>query len=373
MRIRVMTNPAQLLLAGNPGKKRSKRKVTVIAAKAPTIKEPAVAKRRKKSKASRVARVAKRRAKRASRRKAMPAGLKKYWAKRRGKAAAATPKRRRARRSRKSRLKVKRAKSTKRRSRRRSRARRAHVKNVVASAGTRVIVRKVRRGKVRSARRRSGRKVGTVGVNAGTLSLTGGLTHFLANAKATAKDGVKGFAFALAGAGVSVAGGAFTSQVTSNIIGRFAPSLLSNPVVARLLGAVNYYLPGWAAAKYVPGLSGKSRRAMLTGAAAAAIVEIVRPGSVRGVLSQIPVVGGLLAGVEDSASDLGAYVGYALNGEGGGEGYGGVYDANPGAGSGHQPDGTPIIGMDGYVSLNDYVALNDYHQVDSDAVQNILR
>lgn len=367
MRVRVMTNPAQLLLAGNPGKRRNKRrnkrrtKATaapatsttraairqeVAAMLSATKKERPMAKRRKKSKASREKRIAKRRARRASRKGKMPAGLRAYWAKRKSKGSV---RRKSRRRSRKARLKV-------RRSRRRSRARR-HVKNVVASKGTRVVVRKVRRGRVRHARKRSGRRVGVVGVNAGALTLTGGLTNFLGNAKATMKDGVKGFAFAFGGAAVSVAGGAFASQVTGNILARFAPGLLGNPIVSRLLGAVNYYLPGWAASRFIPGLSGKSRRAMLTGAAAAAILEVVRPGMIRGALQQVPVIGGLMGMAEDQASDLGAYVGYALNGTNDSHNGAVIYEDNR-----MDPPGQ----LEGYVALQDYVSTGG-----QDAAQNM--
>lgn len=266
------------------------------------LKERPMAKRRK-SKASREKRIAKRKARRAARKGKMPAGLRAYWAKRKNKGSA--PKRRKARRSRKVRMKRRKAKARRR------------IRNVYASKGARVIVRRVARGRVRKSSRvvkRRARRVGVVGVNAGALTLTGGITSFLANAKATMQDGVKGFAFAFGGAAVSVAGGAFTSQVTGNLLARFAPSLLTNPTVSRLLSAVNYYLPGWAASRFIPGLSGKSRRAMLTGAAAAAILEVVKPGMIRGVLQQVPVIGGLMGMAEDQASDLGAYVGYALNG-----------------------------------------------------------
>ena len=380
MRVRVMTNPAQLLLAGNPGKKRKKSRMPSRRARlesytadsygvtpgkkpSPSVqrliraevsemlkKERPMAKRRK-SKASREKRIAKRKARRASRKGKMPAGLRAYWAKRKSRSGGKV-RRKSRRRSRKARLHVKRRKSRARRSRRHS-----GIKNVVASRGTKVVVRKVRRGRVRYAKKRSGRRVGVVGVNAGSLSLTGGLTNFLGNAKATMKDGVKGFAFAFGGAAVSVAGGAFTSQVTGNLLARFAPSLLGNPILSRLLGAVNYYLPGWAASKFIPGLSGKSRRAMLTGAAAAALLEVVRPGMIRGALQQVPVIGGLMGMAEDQASDLGAYVGYALNGENdNSNGYYGAYDANPGAGSGEQPTGQPINQLADYYALNDYVA-----------------
>lgn len=361
MRVRVMTNPAQLLLAGNPGKKRSKRRAKAKAVPASSTTKAAIRKevaamlkerpmaKRRKSKASREKRIAKRKTRRAARKGKMPAGLRAYWAKRKNKG---STKRKSRRRSRKARLHVKRRKSRARRSRRH-----VGIKNVVASKGTRVIVRKVRRGRVRSAKKRSGRRVGMVGVNAGSLTLAGGLTNFLGNAKATMQDGVKGFAFAFGGAAVSVAGGAFTSQVTGNLLARFAPGLLGNPILSRLLGAVNYYLPGWAASKFIPGLSGKSRRAMLTGAAAAALLEVVRPGMIRGALQQVPVIGGLMGMAEDQASDLGAYVGYALNGTNDSHNGAVIYEDNR-----MDPPGQ----LEGYVALQDYVSTGG-----QDAAQNM--
>ena len=368
MRVRVMTNPAQLLLAGNPGKKHRRTKARAAKTAATTnstraairkelsamMKEVPMPKRRKarKSKASTVARVAKRRARRATRKGKQPSGLRAYWAKRKAKASGRVSKRRSKRRSRKARLHVKRARKTRKSRNRIRRARR--IKNVYASPGTTVAVRKVRSGRVRRSSRkykRSARRVGVVGVNAGSLSLTGGVLNFVGNAKATMKDGVKGFAFAFGGAAVSVAGGAFTSQVTGNLLARFAPALLRNPIASRLLGAVNYYLPGWAASKFIPGLSGKSRRAMLTGAVAAALLEVVRPGMIRGALQRVPVIGGLMDAAEDQASDLGAYVGYALNGDGAN----GAADMYPAPGG-----------------MSDYVALNGYESTDGeDAAQNM--
>jgi hypothetical protein len=387
MRVRVMTNPAQLLLAGNPGRKRTRRKVydpftgKKVAVKpirvsmggdafyrddqgrkvyvdttkpnpsTPSRKKERPMAKRRKSKASREKRIAKRKARRASRKGKMPAGLRAYWAKRKSRSGGKSVRRKSRRRSRKARLHIKRRKSRARRSRRH-----VGIKNVVASRGTKVVVRKVRRGRVRYAKKRSGRRVGVVGVNAGSLTLAGGLTNFIGNAKATMKDGVNGFAFAFGGAAVSVAGGAFTSQVTGNLLARFAPGLLGNPILSRLLGAVNYYLPGWAASKFIPGLSGKSRRAMLTGAAAAALLEVVRPGMIRGALQQVPVIGGLMGMAEDQASDLGAYVGYALNGT----------NDHHGDGYAAQYEDTRDNGVEGYVALQDYVSTGG-----QDAAQNM--
>lgn len=363
MPVRVMSNPAQLMLAGNPGKKRRGTKAQRHAKalqrihadlqreRASKKERPMAKRRRRKSPAARAARVAKRKAKRSSRRKAMPAGLKAYWAKKRGKASHKPKKARRARRSRKSRLKVK-----KHRARRRSR----RAKVVTVSAGHPVVIRKRRgsRGKLRARRIKSrrGRRSLKVGVNAGGMTFTGGLTHLVSNAKATMHDGLHGFAFAFGGAATSVAGGAFASQVTNGILAKFMPSMLGNPIVSRLLGAVNYYVPGWLLAKYVPGISGKSRRAMLTGTTIAALVEVVSPGSFRNLLQKVPVIGGLMGAAEDQASDLGAYVGYALNGAADhdvGGGYAATYDAGT---------GEPLQG---------YVALNDYERVDANAAQNV--
>lgn len=367
MRVRVMTNPAQLLLAGNPGKRRNKRrnkrrtKATaapatsttraairqeVAAMLSATKKERPMAKRRKKSKASREKRIAKRRARRASRKGKMPAGLRAYWAKRKSKGSV---RRKSRRRSRKTRLKA-------RRSRRRSRARR-HVKNVVASKGTRVVVRKVRRGRVRHARKRSGRRVGVVGVNAGSMTLLSGFTSFGENAKVVLKDGLKGFAFAFGGSAVAVAGGAFTSQVTGNLLARFFPAALSNPWFSRVLGGLNYLLPGWLAARYIPGISGRSRRAMFAGATATAVLEVLKPGMIRGALQQVPVIGGLMGMAEDQASDLGAYVGYALNGTNDSHNGAVIYEDNR-----MDPPGQ----LEGYVALQDYVSTGG-----QDAAQNM--
>lgn len=301
-------------------------------------------KKSRKSPAARAARAVKRKQKRATRKKGMPAGLRKYWAKKRkaSKAPSAAAKPRRARKSRKARMKI----------RRRSKAR-TRIRNVFASKGARVVVRRVGRGHVRKPtkkQRRSARRVGTVGVNAGSLSLTGGITDFLGNAKATMRDGVKGFAFAFGGAAGAVAGGAFMSRITTGIVGKVAPSMLSNPIFARLLGAVNYYLPGWALSKFVPGLSGKSRRAMLTGAAAAALIEVIRPGMIRDVMVRVPVVGGLMGMAEDQADGVGAYVAYALSGDGHASRY--PYTDDEGVG--------------------EYVALNNYESTDgNDAAEEM--
>ncbi len=301
--MRIMTNPAQLLIAGNPGKRRRRASKKSTNAQ----KVPAMATRRKRRKARHSpARVAKRRAKRAHRRARrkgkMPAGLAAYWAsKGRGKVA------RKARRSHK-----RGSRSMKRRSRRRAKLRmRRRSKTVTMPKGSTVIVR--RRGR----KGRKGRRIARVKVNAGSVSLMNTVTGFHHNLSATLKGGVKAWLAAAAGAGVSVVGGTFMSRITGNLLGRFAPALLTNEVASRGIGALNYLLPAWAAAKWCPGISGKTRRAIQAGGMAAAIIEAIRPGMVRDTLAHLPVVGGAfgpaLSGVADGMGD---YLAFGLQGLG---------------------------------------------------------
>ncbi len=299
--MRVMTNPAQLLIAGNPGRRKRKAKKSARTVTS-TPGKSAMATRRKRRKARHSpARVAKRHAKRAARRSRrkgkMPAGLAAYWKAKRGGGKVA----RKARRSHK-----RGARSMKRRSRRRAkvrsvRRRARRTRTVVMPKGSTVVVK--RRGR----KGRKARRVARVKVNAGSVTLLNTVTGFHHNLSATVKGGARAWLAAAAGAGVSVIGGTFASRLTGNLLARFAPSLLSNQMAMRGVGALNYLLPAWAAAKYVPGLSGKTRRAIQAGGMAAAIIEAIRPGMVRNALANLPVVGGAfgptLSGLADGMGD----------------------------------------------------------------------
>ncbi len=309
--MRIMTNPAQLLIAGNPGKRKRRH------AKRLTTNHSqgsAMATRRKRRKArTSPARVAKRRAKRVARRSRrkgkMPAGLAAYWkAQGRGKVV------RKARRSNK-----RGARSSKRRSRRRAKVRAVRrsrrsvrrTRTVTMPKGSTVIVK--RRGR----KGRKARRVARVKVNAGAVSLTGIVSQFHHNLSATMKGGAKAWLAAAAGAGVSVIGGTFMSRLTGNILGRFAPSLLTNEVAARGVGALNYLIPAALAAKFTPGLSGKTRRAIQAGGMAAALIEVVRPGLVRQTLASIPGVGAAFGpSLSGLADGMGDYLAFGLQGLG---------------------------------------------------------
>lgn len=301
-------------------------------------------KKSRKSPAVRAKRALKRRARRASRKGKMPAGLKAYWAKKRGKASAAPVKHKRRRSSRKAKMK----RSRVRRARRARRSRKATPAAVVMKP------RRHRRSRMHKVRkhRRTKRNAGS----ATSMSFVGGLKGFTANVKDTFMGGgIKGFVAAAAGAGGAVLAGTVVDRVTRPTLAMIVPeSIMSNPIFNRVLGAANYYISGWALAKYVPGLGSRTRRAMLTGATVAALIEAFKPGAVRQVASGLPIVGGLfgyaLEGCADGVSD---YVAYALNGA---DSSGGSVNAGGAAQEYYLNEG----------DMADYsVAMNDYSVAES--------
>lgn len=368
-RVRVMTNPMQLMMAGNPRRGKAKQAFKsvsksgrVLGYKRLTAKQATRARakgerlRKDKSPIFTLPALPSR-SRTMSKRRKMTAKQAKYFGKRKAKRAsrkarrASAPKRKKSRRGRKS--KMKRARRV-----RHSRRARRHVRSVAVSPKGIVRVVKVRRGGVRRAkglRRRKAFK--TVGVNPGSLSLAGGLGGFAGNAKAVMRDGVMGFAKAALGAGGAIFAGTIVARVTTPLVAQFAPSIVASPWGSRILAGLNYYVSAWALAKYLPGVDGKTRRAMFTGGVAAAILEVARPGLVRDAASRLPVVGGLFGNtLEGMAGDLGAYVATAL-GSNTSDHVPGVYDPNPGAGSGIQPTAADDQALEDYVALNDYVTI----------------
>jgi len=200
--------------------------------------------------------------------------------------------------------------TTKRRAKRRARK----VKNVVASRGTTVVVRKVRRGKVRGAKKRSGRAIRRVRVNPGaSIGLLDGFTDFKGNLAAIKKSGIKGWAFALIGAGGAVFAGTTLNRVTTPVLANIAPKLVMNPIFARLWSAGNAYLGGFLLAKLMP-LDAQTKKAILMGGTVAAAVELAKPGLVASVAGKIPVIGPLFDGAMARVEGLGEYVRVSLAG-----------------------------------------------------------
>lgn len=259
----------------------------------------------------------------------MPAGLKAYWAKKRGKrtarrakrAVAANP-RKKHRRSRRSRMKHHRTLFQKlginpRRRRRRSsrrhggavrvhHRRRRHARRHHAVASNPHRHRRHHRRHRRHARS-----------NPGHLTLVGGLTGIPANLKATWKGGAKAWGLAALGAGAGIIGGTFLARMTTPVIAKFVPAIVIHPLGARILGVANYYLAGWAMARFIPGLKPQTRQAIITGAAVGALTELIKPGLIRSAASRLPVVGSFFGTtLEGMADDLGSYVSYALSGSG---------------------------------------------------------
>lgn len=298
MPVRYMTNPAQLMLAGNPRRKRS---TTASTTEKPMTRTKH---RRKKSRTARVAKHRARRSKRrASRKGKMPAGLAAYWAGKRG--AKSNPRRRRS--SRKARMSGK-----------RHRRRHKKAKGLLSVIGLNPPHHHHHHKRRRKSKVRARRMKRNPSVKAMSMKLFSGFTHLGSNIKDTFMGGgLKGFAAAAAGAGGAVFAGTMVSRVTNQAVGMVAPKLLQNPFVTRILGAANYYLAGYALAKFCPGISPRTRRGMLTGATIAAIIEGISPGAVRNAAARLPLVGGVfshtLSGMADGMAD---YVSYALAGVG---------------------------------------------------------
>lgn len=303
--------------------------------------------KRKKSPAAKAAKSVKRKAKRAARKgrsAAQKAATKRMLAANRA-ARGGVKKSRRGRRSVKAKIK---------RSRKKGRAR---TRNVVTSAGATVIVRKAPRGKVRRYRHASRfPSVKRFAVNPGFF---GGITSLPDNLKATWKGGVRSIAMAGLGAGGSIFAGTLLARLTTPLVAKFAPSVIANPMGARLLGALNYYGAAYLLARFLPGVDASTRRAILTGGAAAAVLEAIKPGVVRGTAASLPVIGPLfgdtLSGIGD---DLGDYVETMLNGND---------DNDDGVGRVRNIDADDMVnnanGTGAYVALGDDDDLGAYEAV----------
>jgi hypothetical protein len=202
----------------------------------------------------------------------------------------------------------------------RRRSRRLRVRNVPASSGTVVVVRKVRRGSVRRASRRAGRRFRSVRVNPGVGALfmqgphsfVGGLTGIQGNLKAAMSGGLKGYLYAAGGAVGAVAVGTVLRRAVFGMAMKVAPNLAAGAIGARVLSFASYYGAGWAIARFAIKDS-RTKSAVIAGSAIAALVEVLRPGTVASLVARIPVLGPMIAGrLAGIDADLGSYVEDAL-------------------------------------------------------------
>lgn len=226
-----------------------------------------------------------------------------------------------SRKARKSRRPVKAATSRKSRKSRKSRR--------VATVARKATIRRIYVGKtkgrkvkleIRRVKRKSRRKSRARGSLLRTISLNPALsikafiapvTGVVANLKASMSSaaGIAGMAGGAIGA---VAGGTLLARVTMPLALRFAPSFAASPMGARAIAALNYYGAAFLLAKFLP-VSDKIKRGILAGGVAAAVIEVVRPGTVQQAVVMVPIIGPLIAGnLGGIEPDLAGYVDDAI-------------------------------------------------------------
>jgi hypothetical protein len=358
-----MSNPGALLIAGNPsGKRTSKRKPsrknptqyqTKAQSEATTarIVSAAVAKARALDRRSQVNKVAafldmqqiraareraalKSASSRSNPRKSVMAKKKRTAAQRAATARmiaankAGKRSRRKSRRASRPAVTRRESKAIRRRARavkhygKRALGRKVRVHNVPASKGTVVVVRRVARGTVRRAKRRSGFPVRAFRVNPvagglgdllmGPYGLIGSFKHVGANFKAVSGGGIKSMAIAAAAGAGSIVLGTMVKATVVKVAMKVAPVWSAGAVGARVLTGVSYYGTGWAVARFAT-KDPRTKSAILAGTVVATVLELFRPGTVTDILAKLPIVGDMFgkkiaATVKGIDADLGAYV-----------------------------------------------------------------
>lgn len=180
----------------------------------------------------------------------------------------------------------------------------------------RVEIRRAKRSKRRASKPR-GRVIRTVRVNpalslSGLLApITGVIDNFQKSIGSAA--GIAGIAGGAIGA---IAGGTILARFVMPTAMKLAPTFAASPMGARVISVALYYGAGFALAKVLP-VNDKIKRGILAGAVAAAVIEVMRPGTVQRMVAQVPGVGPLIAGnLGGIEPELGAYVEQALAGIG---------------------------------------------------------
>lgn len=114
-------------------------------------------------------------------------------------------------------------------------------------------------------------------------------------------------------------GGTLVGRVTLPLALRFAPKVATSKLGSRLVALLTYASSAWIVSRAFPGLSVRTRRAMLVGGAAVSLVEAAKPGLVAKGISHLPIIGKPLTdGLVNLEASLSDYVadslGVAMNG-----------------------------------------------------------
>lgn len=178
-------------------------------------------------------------------------------------------------------------------------------------------IRRAKRSKRRASKPR-GRVIRTIKVNpafsmSGILAPITGVVDNLQKSFGSAA-GIAGIA---GGAIGSIAGGTLLARFVMPAAMKMAPGFAASPMGARVISVGLYYGAGFLLARFLP-VNDKIKRGILGGAVAAALLEVLRPGTVQNMVSKVPGVGPLLAGnLGGIEPELGGYVEQALAGLGG--------------------------------------------------------
>lgn len=168
--------------------------------------------------------------------------------------------------------------------------------------GTKLVATNPRR---RKSRRRSARR------NPGALTVRGwtrGVTTLPRSVPSlfSGKQMLPNLGFATAGATASLVVGGMLRGTVMGLIGQVAPGLVYNNIAQGILGGAITYTGGYAVGSLL--IKNPARRsAFITGAAAAAVINLLMPGQVNRMLVSLPVLGPQLARLPGMMG-LGAYV-----------------------------------------------------------------
>lgn len=120
------------------------------------------------------------------------------------------------------------------------------------------------------------------------------------------KDMVPNLGMAGLGAVSGIVVGGMTRGFVLGAVGKVAPNIASNRLVQGVLGGLITYSGGYVAGRMLI-KNDRRRIAFVTGSATAALVQLLFPGAITGMLTRIPVVGPMMANLP-GMSGLGAYV-----------------------------------------------------------------